>query len=579
MTTYHVIATGTGTGSGTEASPWVGFANIPNGVIGGGDIVYLRGTFTPTSAQGLPGLAASATSTNRVNFRGDYPGEPGKFQFGTGGYLNVNRSFLNISYIEIVGANLQAVYIGTNRNYIAFDNVIFRGTTLSASAVILIESASGGSITDITIGNGCLITGTSYYAIRWLVFSTTTTPTPLTNLLLDGMLIQDFVSNRAGLELRVDPGAPAGAKVTNLIIRNSKALNIAGVGWEVSMFREGDLDGFLLEDSEVGYITSVLPPGDTQKLGGGLGISGGTAHAGVQPTIRRTKFHDIVGVGGGIDTFHGGDYLIEDVEIWNIRSDDGDIDGSAIIADTGTTGMTIRRTSAWNIYGDLTSPPGSYKGGAGLNILQGANVKVESYYVRNARMALCYGNPLAPQLNPIESVTVAGSVATITSKYDLGTDMTSPNVRFIWSFADATPEPSFAGTYTFGVNATITGAKTFTVQLSSTPSGPPATFGKFTPYAAQSSVITGFTALECTETCIFVGGLNDKMENNILDGQGKNFFSVAKPTLPLMVQFYPVVNAWTKEKNNLFGGSSVEDPYGRYKFTTPTALKVARRKR
>lgn len=587
MAEYHVSATGTAPGSGTAGNPWVGFSNVPNGVIGPLDTLWVRGTFTTTSGLGLPGFAAGVTATNRVTLRYDYPGEPGVIQCSGTGFLNVNRSCVNFLGITAIGANGMAVYInGNGRNNVTFENALFQGTVATAGSVVRIEDGAGIAISDITFKNSA-ITGTARYGLQWLVFGTVTSaPATLTNLTLDGFDIHDFVSDRAALELRIDPGSHPSCKLENLIMRNCRAWNIGGVAWEISVFRRDRFPGFLMEDCEAWNITSVLPTGSSQRLGGGLGISGPGPLNTVQPIIRRTKIHDVVGVGGGVDTFWCNDVLMDDCDFWNIRSDDGDIDGSAVIADTGTRGLTIRNCRAWNIYGDRTAANGSYKGGAGLNILQAESVIVESFYMENVRIGVTFGIHQCPQLNPNVSVTVSGNIATVGAQYDWGEEMLVAGVKWVWGrFPTDQPQPAFAGTYTM-VDAgsplstpgtsRITGAKTLEVMLATSPGAAPTAFGNCTPYAAQSSSIRGVTALGCTETGWWIGGLNDQMANHDMDGQGTNLFNVARPDVPLFVQFYPVVGAWTREKNNFYSGSLRQDPFNRHQLRTSTIARMGR---
>lgn len=567
---------GTGTGDGlTYGTAWAGFANIPNNVLSGAtaDELIWAGTFQISVATGLPVLTAVSASA-RVTMRGGYPGDPAVVQvIGAGNvFMSLNRSFINFDNIEFIGNDTQAVYIQPGISNHTYTNCIFRGTKETANSVFHFDDAGGANFTDFTFGTGTQLLGTATYGIRWVVFANVATATTLTNITFDGFSCTNFLSRHSAIGFRIDPGAVAGCKMQNIKILNSTVTNLRGMAWAMSITQKEVCPGFLMDNCTVDGVTGYLPAGEDTTLGAGLGVGGFGYLNGERPTIRRSTFKNILNApSGGIDTFYG-TYLIEDCYFENITTVNGEIDGSAIIADTGTTGLTIRRCVAENIYGDQSADSITYTGGTALTILQAENVVVESYYAENVRIGISYGNPLIAQYNPISSVTVSGTTATFTTSKTLSAEAIAAGAKL--RISGFTPTV-FNGTF----SPTITGANTFTVTLPSAPGANPSVIGSFTVFGPQSSDIStgGMKVYGCDQTTWFVGAINDQMANNKLSTG--NVFTVKNPSLPLFVQYYPTAGVITQEKGNFYYGSAKQDTYGRYAVTTSTNARIGRNSR
>jgi hypothetical protein len=502
--------------------------------------------------------AFTANSQGRVTIAGDaVANDPGVFQIVTAGniYFTNARSWLTVRGISFIANTGSAIYIQAVRGN-EYINCSFTGNNINAGSVVNIDSGGGSHHRDLAFRN-CTFTGSASRIVRWTPSDLVNAST-LTNITFESCTFVDCTTQRAILAFFTNSaggGFNPGTRMENIKVQKCKFIRCKGFCLEISDVDSGYGHSAGLEVTDCEFTDSYFDA-LTGQLGGAVNATGFAKYNGQYNLIARNKMTNIGGGGGAVDIFFGA-FLVERNVINGVYTNTGNIDGNGILLDTGCDDCIVRYNEINYCRGESNINDGN--SGAAILFLQATNIQVYSNKGRGSRIGVSYGNPLLIRRPPISSITVSGTLVTVTTQRP-------HEIKAGDSVIMASQVPSaFTGTYL----VSIVSPTVFTYNLSASQGANPTTLGTFTPITGQSSVVWNNTFLDNTFANVNFGARVlypelHTLANNVLTGAPGAY-----------IGFKFATAAWTKERNNVFHGSSLPDPNGRFvvsaqsRFTDP----------
>ena len=386
---------------------WGGWSAIVWGASGvkAGDTLYVCGTHAITSSIAIGNHGATVGS--RVTISGGYAPDPGFIIVSAVGgvFFQVNRNYTTITNLTVTGNKSYCLYFFAAA---AITGVTIDGCTLNGgtASIISLDNTNTTIHTDLTINNTDFIGGsgsTLGSAISWLGASSNAPLTALNRVSVTNNRFTGCTSTRAVIEMWIQDGANAGAKMSDIVLTGNTFTDCGAVAMEIYGKTNDGVGG-----SGYGLNTGIRITDNVINnqqavgtLGGGFSIGGftqSTTWGFGANIIARNKAYGLRGITGMINVFYG------TYQIFKNYGEDittGTIDGTGILFDHDT-----RNCVAYgNEFRRLTGVPGIYYSGNGITVLDSTNVRVYGNLVQDAYCGIHIGNKLGGQSSNIHNNT------------------------------------------------------------------------------------------------------------------------------------------------------------------------------
>ena len=387
----------------TYGQAWGGWAAIVWGASGvkAGDTLYVCGTHSITSSIAIGNHGATVDS--RVIVSGGYAPDPGSIIVTAigGVFLQVARNYTTITDLTITGNKSYVIYLyaAASITGVTIENCTLNGGTAS---IITLDNTTGTIHTDLTIRNNTFLNGSGSpfgSGISWLGASSgdplTAPLTALNRITIEDNHFSNCSSNRAVIDLFVQPNPNAGTKLSDIIISGNTFDDCTAVAIEVYTPIYGRNTGIKITDNII----------RNQKLigiiGGGMVVGGfiQSLTEGFGPNvIIRNKGYFLHGPTGLINVFYGG-YQIFDNIGEDLTTDT--IDGTGILFDHECDGCI----AYGNKFARLMGKSGIYYSGNGITILDAKNIDVYGNVAEDVYCGIHFGDKAAGQSSNIHNNT------------------------------------------------------------------------------------------------------------------------------------------------------------------------------
>lgn len=451
MATWYVrpntTHSGTRNGQAYETA-WGGWSEILWGAgatkVQPTDTLYVCGTHLPATVAAV-GNHGAVNEAGRVTIRGDYPDDPGSIVISASGsnFLQIARNYTTIKNVSITAHSSFAVYL-----FAAADitGVTLDGCTINSApgqSAISLDGSNTVDHTDFTV-TGCTFNGgggsPGGAAIFWLAADNADPLTTLTRITITNNTFNRIFPARAVIALRMEPGANAGSKMSDIVITGNRFQACTGTALELYGQPYGINTGIRVDDNIVRNQTL------STAFGGGFSIAGFgpslTDGFGLN-TIARNEGYGLHGPTGLINLFYGTCQVYDNYGE-EIKTDT--IDGAGCLLDHDTRNCVVRGNHFKNLYGKT----GISYSGNGITILDSTGAEVYGNITENCYSAIHIGNKLTGQSSNIYNNHFLNCVAfgcDISLSADLTTNIVKNNL-FTAASASCVPVRVSTGTWT-----------------------------------------------------------------------------------------------------------------------------------
>lgn len=338
---------------------WGGAGEIPSGLPADTD-VWLCDAWSSAAIITIP--SHNGTPTQRVRYRGDYPGAECTLAFSNAShYLNLFRSNTDVKGFKL----LQAVLLsGTIANIDITDNVVPPTGTI---APIKLQGNTGDNYTDVKIGRNRVTWSSQSQmvasAVQWFV--STSQLSTCTRVDVFENTFVNVLCPRSVIQFRSQTDSNAATRMQDMRVWGNKFYYCGG-----TMIDYNSPGNPAAADTSAGLLVWGNEDYDSVEsstvLGGFLGLWGfanSTTQGFGKNRVWKNRAYRIVGPTGFFDGFYGS-YIVEDNYGEDISSNGAD--GNAILWDFSCHDCIARRNIFRNVRGNND---GRINSGVGIMVL------------------------------------------------------------------------------------------------------------------------------------------------------------------------------------------------------------------